>query len=199
MGYLIQQNQTARPLLFLLVSSTDHIAGVTGLSPTVTISKNGGSFGAPSGAVSEVGNGWYKVAGNATDANTLGPLVLHATGTGADPTDDTFQVAAFNPDDAVRMGLTALPNNTLMASFWAGLATGTAQAGGATSITLAAGEPATANFYADQAVMIVAGTGAKQVRHVTAYDGTTKVATVGSAWAVNPDNTSVYLMMGRLE
>lgn len=54
--------------------------------------------------------GLYKLAGNATDSNTLGPLVLHATASGADPTDVVFQVVAFNPQDAVRLGLTAFPN-----------------------------------------------------------------------------------------
>ena len=80
--YPIKQNQTSQPLVFLLVSSTDHITGATGLSPTVALSKNGSAFAAPAGAVSEIGNGWYKVAGNATDSNTLGPLLLHATATG---------------------------------------------------------------------------------------------------------------------
>jgi hypothetical protein len=87
MSYEIVQNQTALPLLFLLVDETDHLTGETGKSPTVTISKNGGSFASPAGTVSEVGNGWYKVAGNATDANTLGPLTLHATASGCDPQD----------------------------------------------------------------------------------------------------------------
>jgi hypothetical protein len=110
MGYFIKQNQTAQPLLFYMYDSTDHVTGLTGLSPTVTIRKPGGSFAAPSGAVTEIGNGLYQVAGNATDSNTLGPLALHATGTGADPWDDVFEVVTFDPQDAVRLGLTALPN-----------------------------------------------------------------------------------------
>lgn len=107
---LLQQSSTAQVLMFLMVDSTDHISGKTGLSPTVTLSKNGGSFASPSGAVSEVGNGYYKVAGNATDTATLGPLILHATASGADPTDIEYQVVAFDPLDVVRLGLTALPN-----------------------------------------------------------------------------------------
>lgn len=111
-----QLGNTAYPLLFQMVSSSDHISAATGLSLTVTISKNGGSFASPSGAVTEIANGWYQVAGNATDANTLGPLCLHATGAGADPTDSLFTVVAYNPFDAVRMGLTALPNANAAAS-----------------------------------------------------------------------------------
>src|SRR5690606_4250565 len=84
--------------------------GKTGLTPTVTICKEGGSFASPAGAVSEIGNGWYKVAGNATDTNTLGTLLLHAEASGADPVDMEFEVVAFDPLDSVRAGLTALPN-----------------------------------------------------------------------------------------
>lgn len=107
---LIQQSTSTVNLMFLMLDSADHVSGKTGLSPTVTLSKNGGSFASPSGAVTEVGNGWYKVAGNTTDSNTLGPLKLHATASGADPNDTAFFVVAFNPLDSVRAGLTALPN-----------------------------------------------------------------------------------------
>jgi hypothetical protein len=110
MGYEIQQGQTAHPLLFLLIDETDHISGLASASPTVTISKNGASFGSPAGAVAEISAGWYKVAADAGDADTLGPLLLHATATGADDCDELFRVVAYNPDDATRLGLAALPN-----------------------------------------------------------------------------------------
>lgn len=94
MGFELAQNQNTLCLPFFLVSSADHITGLTGATPAVTVSKNGGTFAAPAGAVSEVGNGWYKVAGNATDCDTLGGLALHVTGSGADPYDDMFVVIA---------------------------------------------------------------------------------------------------------
>lgn len=107
---LLKQSSTAQPLVFLLVLTSDHISGATGLTPTVTLSKNGGAFASPSGAVTEIANGLYKVAGNATDTNTLGPLWLHATGTGADPVDMVWDVVAYDPQDAVHLGIGALPN-----------------------------------------------------------------------------------------
>lgn len=110
MNKMRKQSDTTYPLFFLMVDSTDHVTGKTGLSPTVTISKNGGSFASPSGSVSEVGNGLYKIAGNATDSNTVGELWIHATGTAADPTDTSYTIVAYDPFDAVRLGLTALPN-----------------------------------------------------------------------------------------
>lgn len=70
--------------------------------------------------------------------------------------------------------------------------TGTAQAGGASSITLAAGASGTNNLYNNWKVTITGGTGSGQTNTVTAYNGTTKVATVQNAWATPPDNTSTY-------
>ncbi len=110
MNKLRKQSDTTYPLFFFMVDSTDHITGKTGLTPTVTISKNGASFGGINGAVSEVGLGLYKIAGNATDSNTVGELWIHATGTGADPTDTSYTIVAYDPFDSVRLGLTALPN-----------------------------------------------------------------------------------------
>jgi len=41
-------------------------------------------------------------------------------------------------------------------------------------------------------IYILSGTGAGQTGYITSYNGTTKVATVQTAWGVIPDNTSVY-------
>lgn len=68
----------------------------------------------------------------------------------------------------------------------------TAQDGDATEITLDAGASATNEYYRDDLVEIVAGTGAGQKNYITAYNGTSKVATVKEAWFTNPDNTSVF-------
>lgn len=71
---------------------------------------------------------------------------------------------------------------------------GTAQAGASTTITLASGASATNDYYKNDGVYILSGTGVGQFRFITGYVGATKVATV-SAWATNPDNTSVYTLI----
>lgn len=101
-------SDTTHIIPFLMISSTDHVAAVTGITPTVTLSKNGGAPGAATGTVAEVGNGNYKLTPSAADVGTLGSLVLHATGTGADPTDVSCQVIAVNIYDVVALGLTRL-------------------------------------------------------------------------------------------
>lgn len=99
---LLQNGSATSPLPFLMIDVVDHITGKTGLSPTVTISKNSGAFAAPAGAVTEIGNGWYKVAGNATDTNTNGTIALHAEATGADPFDGIVaQVVGYSPNGSI--------------------------------------------------------------------------------------------------
>lgn len=93
MGYPIGQSNIVRPLYFLMVLASDHITGATGKTPTVTLLKSGATgFTTPAGAVTEIGNGIYAVAANATDAATVGPLLLHATAAACDPRDDEFEV-----------------------------------------------------------------------------------------------------------
>ena len=82
-----------------MISSTDHITAKTGITPTVNLSKAGAAFGAAGGAVTEISNGWYKVALSTTDTNTLGDLVYYITGTGADDTDFSDQVSVRISDD----------------------------------------------------------------------------------------------------
>lgn len=72
---------------------------------------------------------------------------------------------------------------------------GVATAGGNTSITLAATASATSNLYIGSVVTILSGTGSGQTREITAYNGTSKAATVDSAWGVNPDATSAYAVI----
>ncbi|MGE0650261.1 MAG: hypothetical protein AB7P12_00720 [Alphaproteobacteria bacterium] len=70
--------------------------------------------------------------------------------------------------------------------------TGTAQAGGAGTITLELGASAIADLYKGMPIRITGGTGAGQVNLIKSYDGATKVATVVAAWETEPDATSQY-------
>jgi hypothetical protein len=107
MPSLVKQSTTQLALKFFLTDSGDHISAKTGVTATVTIRKEGGSFGSPAGSVTEIANGWYQVAANATDTNTLGEILLHATGTGADAFDGVVaMVVAFDPQ-ASNLGLDA--------------------------------------------------------------------------------------------
>lgn len=97
----IKQSSANLALVFFMVDSTDHVTGKTGLTPTVTLSKNGGAFASPAGAVSEIAGGFYKVAPHATDSNTLGILALTATATGADRAAMAFEIVANLESDSI--------------------------------------------------------------------------------------------------
>lgn len=72
-------------------------------------------------------------------------------------------------------------------------ATGTATAGGATTLTNGAKTWGT-NMWANYQIRITAGTGVGQIRTISSNTGT--VITVSAAWATNPDATSVYAIEG---
>lgn len=86
------KQSTAYTRAFKMIDSSDHFSKKTGLTCTVNVSKAGGSFAAAGGTVTEVANGWYKVALTTTDTNTLGDLAFYITATGADDTDFVDQV-----------------------------------------------------------------------------------------------------------
>lgn len=177
--------------------------------------------------------GWYEVGiPNAVFANTVRAASVSFKDTTAFNAWSAwvqFQLVPWNPQDAVRLGLTALPNanagaagglptatnssGQVTASSVTGsvgsvngtvnvsLATGgylesatpaTAQGGSSNTITLTAGESAVNGFYVGAIVKLVGLTGQGQARVITAYVGSTKVATVAPAWATAPDNTTTY-------
>ena len=71
--------------------------------------------------------------------------------------------------------------------------TGTAQAGSAGSITLAAGASSTDDYYSGMVITLTGGTGSGSKGVITDYVGSTKVATVQkSTAAFTPDGTSTY-------
>lgn len=212
-GYEVTQASASYPLVFLMISSTDHINGATGLvsgsTLTVTISKNGGAFASPAGAVTEISGGWYKIAGNATDTATLGPLILHATGTGADPQDAIFPVIKPNPQlgdfgiASVALPTSPVANSIGEAWFVSDIQAGrvgTAQAGASATITLDSGASATDGNYNGFDIFLFAGTGGGirgvgQRATITGYVGSTKVATVDHTWATTPDNTTQFMIL----
>ena len=99
---LLKQSSATHKLIWNMVQE-DGFTPWTGGTATVLLTKDGAAYGAPAGAVSELANGTYVVAGNATDTNTLGELTLYATGAGALPAKKTWTVVAFDPD-AVAVG-----------------------------------------------------------------------------------------------
>ena len=113
MGLLLQSTQVTKTVL--LVDSTDHVTGKTGLSAGITkyLSKNGTAASATM-TTAEVDatnvKGVYNLTFTTTHTDTIGDFQLHLTGTGADPADYWWTVVAATTDNLVR---STTPANTL--------------------------------------------------------------------------------------
>lgn len=72
---------------------------------------------------------------------------------------------------------------------------GLAQGGTSTSITLNAIASSVDDTYINQVVFVRSGAGEDQVKLITSYIGSSKVATIGGSWSVIPDTTSGYVVL----
>ncbi len=112
----VSKQSTARNIVVFMTDATDHVTGLSGLTLTITASKDGGAFSGISPTVTDLGSGWYNLALTTSHTSAIGDFALHITSTGADPTDLVMQIVAYDTTDAVRLGLTALPNAAAEAS-----------------------------------------------------------------------------------
>jgi hypothetical protein len=125
-----------------------------------------------------------KIVRGATDADwTISDLALDFVPKFA------YSISYVNPQDDLDPDVES-GNITFTSGYTA--VTGTAQAGAATTITLAAGASAVDDFYNNLYIVTTGGTGSGQTRLITDYVGSTKVATVDAAWTVTPDATTTY-------
>jgi hypothetical protein len=84
---------TADTVSALMINSTNHIAGQTGLTVfNVYLKKKGGNFVSISPIITEKSYGIYDISLTASNLDTLGELWVHAEAIGADPTDIRDQV-----------------------------------------------------------------------------------------------------------
>lgn len=116
----ILKQSTATNIMEIMVDGTDHVTGKTGLTLTITASKDGAAFASISPTVTDRGNGWYKIELTTSHTDTLGELALHITGTGADPSDVPMRVVggSLDADVSTRLatsGYTAPANSDIAA------------------------------------------------------------------------------------
>lgn len=158
---------TAQRLYFSIVNASGQpLSGAAGLDSE--ISKDGGTFADCTNEATEI-------------ATASGIYFLDLTATEMEADAVTVIVKS-------TVGIT----RTLTVYTEQGTRTRKAQAGAAGSITLDASASASDDFYLDQLVAVVGGTGVGQVRLITDYVGSTKIATVTPNWITNPDATSIF-------
>jgi hypothetical protein len=92
--------------------------------------------------------------------------------------------------------VTLYVNDTFSARYGGALASGTAQGGSASGITLASASSGVSGYYNEYYARIAGGRGVlNEVRQITSYSGgSTFVATVGSPWTTAPDSTTQYVI-----
>lgn len=84
----VVKQSTAYELKALMIDSSDHIAGKTGLTLTITLCKTGEtSFSSISPTVTANGNGVYSIFLTTSHLDTVGDTAVHVTASGADPFD----------------------------------------------------------------------------------------------------------------
>ncbi len=88
---ILRQNQ-AQMITFVMVDSDcDEVTGL-GSGFTLQLSKAGGAFAASAGTKAEISNGWYAYTTTAAETDTVGPLSIRVTGTGAEQQNLVFFV-----------------------------------------------------------------------------------------------------------
>lgn len=113
--------------------------------------------------------------------------------TGAEMTSDLVSVIVKTSTAGAKTTVLTLSPRRLVS-----IRTGTAQAGAAGSITLDASASAKDDFYNGLLVLITnnSPSGAQyQLRRITDYVGSTKVASVGPNWTTNPSSASTFSIL----
>lgn len=199
---LANESTAAKRRVYFHLVQTDGITPATGeAAGQPQISSDGAAWtNTGIGTLTAIGNGRYYADLTQTAVQTVGTHIetRYKSASTAECPGDSVECVGFNPYDAQRLGLTALPAADFgtAGGFSIGcIASNTAQAGATQNVTLAAGEPSTTDIYAGALIHIWSGTGAGQARIGIAYNGTTKVLSVDCPWAVVPDNTSKYRIL----
>jgi ABC-type uncharacterized transport system YnjBCD ATPase subunit len=118
------KQSTAANLAVFMTSGTDHVSGATGLTLAIAVSKDAGAFASITPTVTELANGWYKLALTTGHTDTLGDLAIHVTAPGADPTDFVSRIIAIDKGNATSLGLANLDATVSSRSTYAGADTG---------------------------------------------------------------------------
>ena len=188
-GNILANSSTVSGMAVICCGGNIGVAGYGNTLSSLRVSPSDGLFGL---TINGVGNVVALVAGSISHNSTplgIGNTLQYGT--------DEPNGLLTNQVDATQINGSATAAANL-GTLYAALEVGTAQAGGASTITLRAGASAVNDSLKDQAIFITGGTGAGQTNRITGYMGATKVATVGTAWVTQPTSSSVYTVLGRV-
>jgi hypothetical protein len=196
-GFLKQS--TAVNVTVLMIDSSDHVTGKTGLAAGLTIyAVKAGTSGVITPTVTEVDStnvkGVYKLALTTGHTDTLGELELHITASGADPTDLKWQVSSYLPGEAA----TLQADQAVNATKWAG---GTIPAPNVTGVPLIDAKYLLGTIFATPATAGIPDVNMKNIANAavsttTAQIGVNAVQHGGTAQTGRDIGASVLLSAG---
>lgn len=141
------------------------------------VSKAGGTLTYCTGTLTHLGRGQYYYEFAAAEVDTVGSLTVEINDSAARPFIGFAQVG-FSPD-------VFAPTGTAQSS--SGLALN--------QVKLASTASGTDNIYVNNEIVFTSGTGGGQTRRITAYNGTTKVATLNRKLITAADTTTTYALI----
>jgi len=213
---ILRKYGVAATVLFPLIARglSDLKAGATFAAGDVKIIKDEGASANTTNLPTDEGNGWYSLVLTATEMQLArGALTVVDQSAPKIWEDQAFAVETYgnaSAQHALDLG-TIIENqvwdagaaghqdpNSIGHRIWQGIRAASAQAATATTITLDAAANSVDDFY--KGALIVTkqsgATGSGQARLITAYNGTTKVATITPAWVTTPASTIGFVLFG---
>lgn len=196
---VIKINAESNPVwVRLLDAAGAEVTGKVTVDFTITIYKNNAPAASGGGTITELSLGNYLYSPAAGEYSIAGYLMYRFVVAGAVTYIAVLQMVAYDPYDATVLGLSKLTtiDTTTQKTFESVvMRTGNIVASAAGSITLDAGASVVDDYYKDCLVAIGGGpVGSGQVRLITAYVGSTKVATISPNWKTNPSSAVFYVL-----
>jgi hypothetical protein len=147
--------------------------------------------GAASPLVTQLGAAFpreHMVSAVASVSDTLSPGKVYAT---FYHTGKSLDLIQYGFGDSVTLYI----DDQFVARYGEALASGTAQNGAKSGITLSAAASNVSGYYNEYYVRITGGSGVlNETRQITAYDAATFAADVASPWTIVPDSTTQYVL-----
>lgn len=163
-------------------------APVTDATLTIKLSKNGAALANRNDAtaITHDSDGYYLVALNATDTNTVGNLEVAVTGSGFIPLSRSFSV---------------LPPAEFEARY-GGIGVAGSVDDDSASTTVFDGDSSlssTDHFYTGSVLVFTSGSLRGIARRITGYVGSTRTITVAPALPSAPADETPFIIMGRID
>jgi hypothetical protein len=166
-----------------------------GFLPSATAGSAGGVFIAGTNAATTVTTAFTSTfTGNLTGSvGSVAANGLSASSLATDAVDEIVDAVWDEVLTGATHNVASSAGRRLRTASGGQLDSGTAQTGGADSITLATSASTTAGLYVGCQIAIDGGTGAGQSRYIVGYTAG-RIAYVARHWVTAPDNTSTYVL-----